>query len=150
MIIDFRFGKATGLKFGKYEIDFSIVGTTQLWQSDMIKASQPGGSMEHIRQKVLAELVALLQLELYGRVMSNETGETAGNQPQPDSKTSQTDGGLNTQSGENEAEGDNRPDTGDDTASTYFAAEAEGLEAAAEDLEKAAWGSSENFPEETN
>ena len=76
MKIDFQFGKTLQTEnfeeTGIYEIDFSIIGTTFLSSADVITAAQPGGSMEHIKQKVLTEFVALLQLELYGKVLSNE------------------------------------------------------------------------------
>lgn len=77
MKIDFRFGKTKQSEnfeeTHNYEVDFSIVGTTFIPQEDIVKAVRPSGSMELVRQRVLAELMSLLQVELYGKVLSNES-----------------------------------------------------------------------------
>jgi len=134
MIIDFQFIKtkqADNFDLSEqYEVEFSIAGVTYLDQEEIIKASQPGGSAEHLRQEVLAELVALLQLELYGRVMSNEK-EAGSNQQKPNSQTSPTNGGVDKQNNSSQEGGSSRSYSEDDPTSPNnvdWEAEAEALE----------------------
>ena len=56
-----------------YLVPFSIVGAVRIPSEKIIQASQISGGMQKIKQKIFAELNALLQIETYGRIISNET-----------------------------------------------------------------------------
>jgi len=74
MKIQFNFAEHSELPDGNYEVGFTIAGITKLDKTGIIQASQKSGGMEQIKNQVLTELVALLQLELYGKVI--ESGGT--------------------------------------------------------------------------
>jgi hypothetical protein len=111
MKADIQFGRPQEINQAEYLVPFSIVGGTRVSAVDLIKASQkPGGGLREIEQKTLAELSALLQVELYGRVLSDE-GEKPkrSNQPQRNSEKSKTSGGVDNSDKQNAAGGDKRP-----------------------------------------
>ncbi len=58
-------------KQAQQEVGFSLVGQTVI-SRDVLTTPEATYIGETIKNKVLTELVNLLQLELYGKVMSNE------------------------------------------------------------------------------
>ena len=54
------------------ELSFSLVGQTAISKDTL---SKPQVNIEEIKNKILTELVSLLQLELYGELMSNESAQ---------------------------------------------------------------------------
>ena len=56
-----------------YLVPFSIVGAIRVPNEEIVEASKKPMGMRTIEQQILTELSALIQVELHGRVLSNET-----------------------------------------------------------------------------
>lgn len=74
MKFEFKLGKADRYDVVRrtYVVPFSIIGGMEFSATELIEASRIPGGMRKIEQGIFAELSALLQVELYGRVLSNE------------------------------------------------------------------------------
>lgn len=78
MKIEFKLGKPfeanEAIYHQQYVLPFTIAGGTLISTVEFIDASQKSGGIEELtKHKILTELVALLQIELYGKIISNET-----------------------------------------------------------------------------
>ncbi len=71
MKIQFNFADRKVVNDTDYEISFTIVGLTRIDKAELILASQSKYGLDKIRQKITAELVALLQLDLYGKIIES-------------------------------------------------------------------------------
>ena len=77
MKIDFKLGKpfesGDPARHGAYVIPFNVVGAGLMPAAELIETLKKPMGMRTIEQQILTELSALIQVELYGRVLSNET-----------------------------------------------------------------------------
>ena len=74
MKVDFKLHALGRIKNGiEQEIGFSLVGETFIPMDILSTPKTTHVVGDEVKNKILTELVNLLQLELYGKVMSNET-----------------------------------------------------------------------------
>lgn len=128
MKIDIQFGRpfeANEITYHQqYVVPFTIAGGGLISTAELIKASQTPHGMRKIEQQILAELSALIQVELYGRIISNES-ETTSNKPKSNSKESKAIGGLNKPDNQTETGGSERPNIGRDNTTANSETETE-------------------------
>lgn len=109
-----------------YVVPFTIVGGAYVSKARIVAASQQRGGMREIEQQILTELSAFLQVQLYGRVISDEPKSTGSDKSQRDSKASEAFRRLDNKYQQDEAGGSGRPFVEHDPTITEAQKKAEG------------------------